>query len=155
VCLEVVFMRGSAASRLPRPRYHLAYACDRRAQPSEIKNRWSNAALFVSLCHGWPGYDYPAYAVACISKSLAHGSAASRLTCLCPPAPLQGAFLRVRVGSTALALIALRYRLDANKVLDGSIVEREFVLCLMYWVSRSALLCRFSTTRTVCNASHR
>jgi hypothetical protein len=38
----------------------------------------------------------------------------------------------------SLALITYGYRPDAKKVLDGSIVEREFVLCLI-----------------VCNAWHR
>jgi hypothetical protein len=51
-----------------------------------MKNRWSNAAPFVSLLDGWPEYDYPAYAVACVSKSFARGSAASRLPCSCSPA---------------------------------------------------------------------
>ena len=55
------------------------------AQRNE-KKRWPNAAPFVSLRDSWPEYDYPAYAVACVSKSLARGSAASRLPCSCSPA---------------------------------------------------------------------
>ena len=44
-----------------------------------MKKRWSNAALFVSLTHGWPEYDYPAYAA--VEFALACASAAPPAAC--------------------------------------------------------------------------
>jgi hypothetical protein len=77
---------GPCRAPAPVPPPICVDACDCQARSSEMKNRWSNAAPFVSLLDGWPEYDYPAYAVACVSKSFARGSAASRLPCSCSPA---------------------------------------------------------------------
>jgi len=54
-------------------------ACDCQARSSEMKNRWPNAALFVSLTHGWPEYDYPAYAA--VEFALSCASAAPPAAC--------------------------------------------------------------------------
>jgi hypothetical protein len=48
--------------------------------------------------------------------------------------------LRGCAGATVLVLITLGYRLNAKKVLDGSIVEREYLSWLMCWFSQSTLL---------------
>ena len=75
-CAAVCFVRFLTRQRR-QPLAPLAlngYAWDRRARPSEMKKRWSNAARFVSLTHGWPEYDYPAYAA--VELALACASAA-------------------------------------------------------------------------------
>ena len=83
---------------VPVPQPVCVDACDRRARPGEMKKRWPNAALFVSLSHGWPEYRLPG--IRCrVFLVFTRGSAASHLPRPRLPAGLRA---RVRVGSSVV-----------------------------------------------------
>ena len=57
---------GPCRAPAPVPPPICVDACDCQARSSEMKNRWPNAALFVSLTHGWhPVPPFPACAAVC------------------------------------------------------------------------------------------